>query len=73
MRTCDLNIVFTGLGSVELGNAFLKSGLIVRGLFESEDLALSGGGNNQIVEIAFDSGVMKKFAAAYAPITPLEE
>ena len=35
--------------------------------------ALSGGGNNQIVEIAFDSGVMKKFAAAYAPITPLEE
>ena len=35
--------------------------------------ALSGGGNNQIVEIAFDSGVTKKFAAAYAPITPLEE
>ena len=35
--------------------------------------ALAGGGNNLIAEIAFDSGVTKKFAAAYAPITSLEE
>lgn len=35
--------------------------------------SIAGAGNNQIVEIAFDSGVTKKFAAAYAPITPLED
>ncbi len=34
---------------------------------------LTGSGNNQIVEIAFDNGVTKKFAAAYAPITAAED
>ena len=34
---------------------------------------LTGSGNNQIVEIAFDNGVTKKFAAAYAPITTAED
>ena len=34
-------------------------------------LSVSGGGNAAIVEIAFDSGVNKKFAAAYAPIEQL--
>ena len=36
-------------------------------------LSLTGSGGAQIVEIAFDSGVNKKFAAAYAPIEILEE
>ena len=36
-------------------------------------LSVSGAGNSQIVEIAFDSGANKKFAAAYAPITKLED
>ena len=34
---------------------------------------LSGSGNNQIVEIVFDNGMTKKFAAAYAPITAAED
>lgn len=34
--------------------------------------SLSGSGTNVIVEILFDSGIKKKLAAAYAPITPLE-
>lgn len=34
--------------------------------------SLSGNGTNVIAEILFDSGVKKKFAAAYAPLTPLE-
>lgn len=34
---------------------------------------LTGSGNNQIVEIVFDNGVTKKFAAAYAPITTAED
>ncbi len=36
-------------------------------------LTVSGAGPSQIVEIAFDGGANKKFAAAYAPITKLEE
>ncbi len=35
-------------------------------------LSLNGAGGAQIAEIAFDSGVNKKFAAAYAPITILD-
>ena len=34
---------------------------------------VAGSGNHQIVEIAFDSGATKKFAAAYAPITAMED
>jgi len=34
---------------------------------------LTGGGNNQIIEILFDSGTKKKFAAAYATISVLKE
>ena len=40
---------------------------------EGTVLSVSGAGSSQIVEIAFDSGVNKKFAAAYAPITKLED
>lgn len=36
-------------------------------------LSVAGTGNAQIVEIAFDSGVNKKFAAAYAPLTKITE
>ncbi len=38
---------------------------------EGTVLAVNGSGNNQIVEIAFDGGITKKFAAAYAPIEVL--
>ncbi|MEG1525142.1 MAG: UvrD-helicase domain-containing protein [Clostridia bacterium] len=34
-------------------------------------LSVNGSGNAQIVEIAFDSGINKKFAAAYAPIAKI--
>lgn len=34
---------------------------------------VTGSGNHQIVEIAFDNGATKKFAAAYAPITAMED
>jgi len=36
-------------------------------------LSLGGSGTNRIVEIDFDNGQTKKFAAAYAPITPMED
>jgi len=36
-------------------------------------LSVGGSGSNRIVEIDFDNGQTKKFAAAYAPITLLEE
>lgn len=36
-------------------------------------LSLGGSGLNRIVEIDFDNGQTKKFAAAYAPITLVEE
>ena len=38
---------------------------------EGTVLSVAGDGNNQIVEIDFDSGVSKKFASAYAPIEVL--
>ena len=34
-------------------------------------LSVGGSGSGQIAEIAFDSGKIKKFAAAYAPIQPI--
>ena len=34
-------------------------------------LSVTGSGASQIIEIAFDSGINKKFAAAYAPIEQL--
>ena len=35
--------------------------------------SLSGSGTGRIVEIAFDSGITKKFAADYAPLSKLED
>ena len=36
-------------------------------------LAVNGGGASAIVEIAFDNGANKKFAAAFAPIEVLKD
>ena len=36
-------------------------------------MSVGGSGANQIVEIDFDNGQKKKFAAAYAPIRILED
>ena len=38
---------------------------------EGTVLAVNGGGASGIVEIAFDNGANKKFAAAFAPIEVL--
>ncbi len=53
----------------------IETGLRVRHSSFGDGTVLSsnGAGNAQIIEIAFDSGVNKKFAAAYAPLTKITE
>ena len=61
-------------GSPSQSVAFCDGMRIAHGSFGNGTvLCVTGAGTAQIVEIAFDSGVNKKFAAAYAPITKLED